>query len=579
MNSSNVLKSLTVKAKKESMLPIEKLEKLVGEPDSGIEKERQEVHVALHPRYVNSIALGLVNHFNHLINQWHPKLKGILAGYGRLQLKRPTGHMINESADIHLDVQSDFWIFRPLEGRQLKGVVTKKSSSHVSCLVHGVFNVPCHRPNNLNEEWWGSKVQPKQIVHFTVLKTDMSQKVPFILGDLQNDGLDGNLNFDETVPSPLVEEVEDDDWSDVINHETNMSVFNEEPSEKSKKKKNKSEKKLLNESKDKSDAESMDLDSQRKNLISSVLDSSILNDSTTSSTSSKKNKKRKHKEDEKVSASDTNSKDEKETEKTRETLISSILLNGTPGKKSKKKKKDKDKDREKEGEESQSKNAEGETEVENAPKNDISELLNSSMTNEKKKKKKDKNRTVSPQPDTTPAIVPKSPKKSPKKSPVKEAKKETVVKKAPVSEANKNVKKAVASPAGKKTKDPNAPKMPTTAYMQFNKEQRLKLTDAGQKVNIIEFAKECGQRWRELSPEQQQPYKDLADKDKKRYEIDMAAYKEGNYIPPQNNDKKVTAIKEKPAEPDTSQNDEKTKKKKDKKTTKISITFPSNIKY
>ena len=57
-----------------------------------------------------------------------------------------------------------------------------------------------------------------------------------------------------------------------------MSVFNEEPSEKIKKKKNKTEKKLLNESKDKSDAESMDLDSQRKNLISSVLDSSILND-------------------------------------------------------------------------------------------------------------------------------------------------------------------------------------------------------------------------------------------------------------------------------------------------------------
>ena len=46
-------------------------------------------------------------------------------------------------------------------------------------------------------------------MHFTVLKTDMSQKVPFILGDLQNDGLDGNQSmFDETVPSPLVEEVE-----------------------------------------------------------------------------------------------------------------------------------------------------------------------------------------------------------------------------------------------------------------------------------------------------------------------------------------------------------------------------------
>ena len=87
-----------------------------------------------------------------------------------------------------------------------------------------------------------------------------------------------------------------------------------------------------------------------------------------------------------------------------------MLLNGTPGKKSKKKKKDKD--REKEGEESQSKNAEKEAEVENTPKIDTSELLNSSTTSEKKKKKKDKNRTFSPQPDTTPAVLPKSPKKS-----------------------------------------------------------------------------------------------------------------------------------------------------------------------
>ena len=54
------------------------------------------------------------------------------------------------------------------------------------------------------------------IVHFTVLKNDLSQKVPYILGDLQNIGLDGteaqNVTFDETVPSPPVEEYSDDDW-------------------------------------------------------------------------------------------------------------------------------------------------------------------------------------------------------------------------------------------------------------------------------------------------------------------------------------------------------------------------------
>merc|ERR1712036_130999 len=100
------------------------------------------------------------------------------------------------------------------------------------------------------------------------------------------------------------------------------SVFNEEPTEKSKKKKNKAEKKLLNESMDKSDADSIDLNGQRNALISKVLDSSIMNDSTASSTSSKKSKKRKHKDEEKVPTNDGDSKDEKETEKTRETLIS-----------------------------------------------------------------------------------------------------------------------------------------------------------------------------------------------------------------------------------------------------------------
>merc|ERR1711862_63190 len=297
MNNSKVLTTLSVKATKESMLPIEKLEKLVGEPDSGIEKVRQVVHVALHPRYLNSIPLGLVNYFNNIINTYHNDLKGILAGYGRLQLKKPTGFMINEETHLHLDVQSDFWVFRPLIGRQLKGVVTKNSVTHVSCLVHGVFNVPCHKPHNLKDgqEWFGTKAKLKQVVHLKVLKTDTSQKVPFILGELQNKGLDGSrITFEETVPSPPVEELSDHDWSEVLKHDE--SISNEESSQKSKNKKSKAEKASLNNDKDKSDGESNvnDIDEQRKRL-----DSSLLNDSTASSSSEKKNKKKKRKDTEK----------------------------------------------------------------------------------------------------------------------------------------------------------------------------------------------------------------------------------------------------------------------------------------
>lgn len=98
--------------------------------------------------------------------------------------------MRNEEAYIHVDVIADFWVFRPTIGSQLKGVVNKKSDGHVSCVVHGCFNVPCHRPQDTPENaWCGRKVKLGQVVRFTVLKTDMTQKVPFILGDLQADSL------------------------------------------------------------------------------------------------------------------------------------------------------------------------------------------------------------------------------------------------------------------------------------------------------------------------------------------------------------------------------------------------------
>ena len=191
-----------------------------GEPDSGIEKVKQVIHVAIHPRYCSNVGLGVMNSLNKLINNWHPQLNGILAGYGKLQLKKPTGTILNEDAYFHIDVQSEFWLFRPLTGRQLKGIVTKKSDKHVSVLVHGIFNIPCLRPNNLKKDWWGMKAKLKCPAHLTVVSTDMSQKVPQIMGDLQNIGLDGTaaqkINFDETVPSPEVEEYSDDDWNDVV---------------------------------------------------------------------------------------------------------------------------------------------------------------------------------------------------------------------------------------------------------------------------------------------------------------------------------------------------------------------------
>ena len=109
--------------KKHKMLSLEELGRLTNQPFACFHKVRKALHVTLHPRYLNNLELGLLDYFNKQINKWHPKLNGILANYGKLKLKSPHGMLMNEEAHIHLDVISDFWIFRPEIGSVIQGTV------------------------------------------------------------------------------------------------------------------------------------------------------------------------------------------------------------------------------------------------------------------------------------------------------------------------------------------------------------------------------------------------------------------------------------------------------------------------
>ena len=72
---------------------------------------------------------------------------------------------MNEEAHVHLDVVSDFWVFRPTEGKVLRGVVNRKSPNHVACLVHGCFNVACNRPHDQTvQEWCGSRARMGKVM-------------------------------------------------------------------------------------------------------------------------------------------------------------------------------------------------------------------------------------------------------------------------------------------------------------------------------------------------------------------------------------------------------------------------------
>ena len=112
-----------------------------------------------------------------------------------------------------------------------------------------------------------------------------------------------------------------------------------------------------------------------------------------------------------------------------------------------------------------------------------------------------------------------SPKKSPKKSPVKED--NTKLK----DTAKKDAPKTIAS---KDKKDPNEPKKPNTSFSQYCFEQRKIMKRKNPTLTWKEITKELGLRWKTMDPETKEGYQKMADKRKKQYDIDMAAYKKNN---------------------------------------------------
>lgn len=88
----------------------------------------------------------------------------------------------------------------------------------------------------------------------------------------------------------------------------------------------------------------------------------------------------------------------------------------------------------------------------------------------------------------------------------------------------------------KKKKDPNAPKQPLSAYFIFSTEERLKVKNENPNYSICEVAKELGRRWAEMDPGLKQRFQARAEEGRQKYDVEMAAYRQGTFHPPDPNE-------------------------------------------
>eukprot|EP00924_Labyrinthula_sp_SR-Ha-C_P002346 snap_masked-scaffold_16-processed-gene-1.58-mRNA-1 protein AED:0.30 eAED:0.30 QI:0/-1/0/1/-1/1/1/0/233 len=79
----------------------------------------------------------------------------------------------------------------------------------------------------------------------------------------------------------------------------------------------------------------------------------------------------------------------------------------------------------------------------------------------------------------------------------------------------------------KKSKDKEGPKKPLTAYTCFIKEQRSKVMKDNPGMSFQAVASLTGKIWQNLEAPEKEKYKEMAREDRKRYENELAVFKEG----------------------------------------------------
>ena len=159
---------------------------LIEDELSLVRFERFKKHLGLHPFHLTNLNAALNEILSSNLNSYDNELKGFLLAYKNPKLLTPLGEILYDTCFIHVDIEADFYIFRPEVGCSLKGTVNKKGLDHIGLLVHKAFNVSIPKEDG-DEDWPGDDLAIGQDVRFVVTCLDITSGLPYIRGALNAD--------------------------------------------------------------------------------------------------------------------------------------------------------------------------------------------------------------------------------------------------------------------------------------------------------------------------------------------------------------------------------------------------------
>ncbi|XP_023179121.1 DNA-directed RNA polymerase I subunit RPA43 [Drosophila hydei] len=218
------------------------LEQYAANPESCVRCVQTDLHLAMGP-------YGMAN-FKHALHEllirtkvgiYDSNVNGIVLGIKNIKVLGQTAALRTDDPTLHLLINADFYVFRPVAGAVLHGVVRHISKHQISVIIYRVFNTTIRFTNKKQNR---KEIVMDQEIKFRIKDFNIGSAMPYIEGELLTDEavqLSKIKKFDENGEVEHTETtVELDALVELIKEETGI-----EAEEKAKKKKSSKRKQTL----------------------------------------------------------------------------------------------------------------------------------------------------------------------------------------------------------------------------------------------------------------------------------------------------------------------------------------------
>ena len=156
-------------------------------------------HISLLPCYVGRLSQGIIEHLNEKVFRFSSQLRGTVLSYSKPLVLQRHGAILDEQPHLHFDLKYSVYLFKPVVGSLMCGVVNNVGQDYIGCLVYKCFNASVLAPGSAEHQssWYSEPFDIGSTVWFRVVALDNVGGVVSITGEYYDMNIASGLAGDQ----------------------------------------------------------------------------------------------------------------------------------------------------------------------------------------------------------------------------------------------------------------------------------------------------------------------------------------------------------------------------------------------